>query len=124
MVFVTVGQLVGVLLTSGVRDSVSDIFAVELREAVAVGLFDTFIEDDAVVELVIVFELVIVLDTEADDVAVFELVVVSVVVFVTGTDFETSGDKEALGDAVPVLEPIVDLDNVGVAVFVLETLAE
>ncbi len=77
-----------------------------------------------VVELVVVLEVVIVRVVDAEELDVFELVVVAVPVLVKGPDFERTGDAVILGDDVDVFEAMTDLDNVGVAEFVLDTFAE
>ena len=121
---VNVALLVDVLLIIGERESVGEILVVALTVPVDVPLLDNVVERVDVVEPVIVLELVTVLLIEAVALAVFELVDVVVDVLVISTDFETGGDADTLDDDDPVLEAIVDLDKVGVAVFVLENLVE
>ena len=55
---------------------------------------------------------------------VFELVVVDVPVRVKGPVLERNGEAVILGDDGDVLEGMTDLDNVGVAVFVLDCFAD
>lgn len=124
VVLVSVGQLVGVLLTTAVRDTVGVFFIVKLTNADAVELFDKVDVRVDVVELVVVLELVTLRVVDAEELVVFELVVVDVPVCVKGPDFERAGDAVILGDEVDVLEDMTDLDNVGVAVFVLDCFAE